>query len=111
MRTLSSYFKFLIGLSFTLFGLPMLLFNLIGGSVVDRTRSRRKRVILIGTLVNLVQIFLYAMVHSIVLAIVISVTEAMAMSVTGPSIQTAVMEISPAESRGTIQGWLQAAGR
>lgn len=101
--------KWLIGLSFTLFGLPLLLFNLWGGRMADR-RASRHAVILAGSILQAMTMVVYVLTHSAWLAIGVSVIEAGAMSFTGPALSASVMEGVPVHQNGTVQGWFQASG-
>ncbi len=98
-----------IGLSFTLFSLPLLLFNLAGGRLADRV-SRRTVIIILGTGLQTFTVALYIVVRIPLLAIAISVAEAAAMSLTGPALSSSVMEHTPNALRGAVQGAFQASG-
>jgi DHA1 family multidrug resistance protein-like MFS transporter len=101
--------KWIIGLSFTLFALPLLAFNVLGGRLADR-RSRRRWIILAGALLQAITVGVYVISRSLWLSIFVSVIEAGAMSLTGPALSASVMDVSPANYRGTVQGWFQASG-
>ena len=101
--------KWVIGLSFTLFALPLLLFNLYGGRLADAAR-RRQSIILMGTALQALTVATYVISRSAWFSIAVSVVEAGAMSLTGPSLAAAVMDHTPDHLRGTIQGWFQASG-
>ncbi len=101
--------KWLIGVSFTLFSLPLLLFNVAGGRIADR-QARRHAVILAGTGLQTLTLVAYVLSHSAWLSIGVSVIEAAAMSLTGPALSAAVMERVPISQNGAVQGWYQASG-
>ncbi|NMP21828.1 MFS transporter [Sulfobacillus harzensis] len=101
--------RWLIGVSFTLFALPLLVFNLWGGRVADR-RGTRHRAIVIGTTFQALLVASYVVVRSAWLAIVLSMVEAAAMSLTGPALSAVVMDAAPSQLRGALQGAFQATG-
>ncbi len=111
----SLYMKFLgasnvvIGLSFTFFAVPLLLTNFLGGRLAN-ARSRRKALILGGSLLNVATVFLYIASRSVWLSIVVSMVEAISMSFIGPALQAQLMHAIPRHLRGTIQGRFQAMG-
>ncbi len=101
--------KWIIGLSFTLFGLPLLIFNVLGGRLADY-RSERHRIILGGMLLQTATLILYVVSHSMGFSIAVTVVEAAAMSLTGPALSAAVMHGIPDGYTGMVQGWFQASG-
>lgn len=101
--------SWLIGVSFTLFGLPLLLFNIYGGRLADY-RAWRHWTILSGTGLQAVTVALYIVSRSPWLSIIISVVEAGAMSLTGPALSASVMDRTPESAHGRVQGWFQASG-
>lgn len=101
--------KWVIGLSFSLFGLPLLFFNIYGGRLADR-RHLRRWTILAGNMLQTMTVMVYIVAHSPWLAIAVSVVEAGAMSLTGPALSASVMENVPASLHGRVQGWFQASG-
>lgn len=101
--------RLVIGLSFTLFGLPLLLFNVVGGRLADY-RRRRPIIILAGTSLQTLTVGFYIVSHSALWSIVVSVVEAGAMSLTGPALSASVMDAVPSKMHGTVQGLFQASG-
>ncbi|PSR23770.1 MAG: MFS transporter [Sulfobacillus acidophilus] len=101
--------KWVIGLSFTLFALPLLLFNVLGGRLADR-RLQRHWIILAGTGLQTMTVAFYVVSHSAWLSIAVSVLEAAAMSLTGPALSASVMDTVSSEHYGAVQGWFQASG-
>lgn len=101
--------RWVIGLSFTLYALPLFAFNLVGGRIADRPH-RRQLIIVAGTMLQALTVLGYALSRSAWLSIAISVVEAGAMSLTGPALSAAVMEDTPNELRGGLQSWFQASG-
>lgn len=101
--------KWIIGLSFTLFALPLLFFNVASGRLADLP-GRRRWIILAGAFLQTLTVLFYVLSRSLWLSIFVSVIEAGAMSLTGPAMSAAVMESSPTTHHGTVQGWFQASG-
>jgi DHA1 family multidrug resistance protein-like MFS transporter len=101
--------KWVIGLSFTLFALPLLLFNVLGGRLADH-QPRRHWIILAGTGLQTMTVGVYVVSHSAWLSIAVSILEAGAMSLTGPALSASVMDAVPGERYGAVQGWFQASG-
>lgn len=101
--------KWVIALSFTLFSLPLLFFNVAGGRLAN-LRRRRHQIIIVGMLLQTLTVATYVVSHSLWLSIWVSVIEAGALSLTGPSLSAAVMRSVPLELNGTVQGWFQASG-
>lgn len=101
--------RWLIGVSFTLFALPLLLFNLLGGRAADRT-DRRTLLIVAGTGAQALLVAVYVASRSAWLSIGVSVVEAAAISLAGPALSAAVMDQSPEHMHGTVQGVFQASG-
>jgi len=99
----------LIGISFSLFGLPLLLFNIYGGRLADH-RAWRHWTILSGTGLQAITVALYIVSRSAWLSIAISVIEAGALSLTGPALSASVMDKIPESAYGRVQGWFQASG-
>lgn len=102
--------QWVIALSFTLFGLPYLLFNWIGGRIADRWRHFRGHWIAWGTLVIIITVIGYALSRTVLTALIIGTVEAIAVSVVNPNLQAALMDLSPAQQRGQIQGISQGLG-
>ncbi|MCL5971278.1 MAG: MFS transporter, partial [Firmicutes bacterium] len=98
-----------IGLSFTLFAIPLLLSNFLGGALANRPGWRRK-LIIGGSVLNAITVILYIMSQNAWLSIGISVLEAIAMSFIGPALQASLLSQTPDAWRGTIQGRFQAVG-
>ncbi|MCL5116988.1 MAG: MFS transporter [Firmicutes bacterium] len=101
--------KWVIGLSFTLFALPLLFFNIFGGRLADRV-SRRHATILWGTGLQAITVVFYIISHSPWFSIAVSIIEAAAMSLTGPALSASVMDHSPDSVHGAVQGLFQASG-
>ena len=98
-----------IGLSFTLFAIPLLLSNFLGGALANRPGWRRK-LIVGGSFLNAMTVILYIVSQNAWLSIGISVLEAIAMSLIGPALQALLLSRTPDAWRGTIQGRFQAVG-
>jgi DHA1 family tetracycline resistance protein-like MFS transporter len=97
-----------IDLSWTLFSLPLLGFSLMGGRLADRGPGRR-RLVLAGIALNAVVLYGYSLVRSYVVAMAVSVVEAFASGLVGPSFQSLVMDDAPPDARGAVQGYVQGA--
>ncbi len=98
-----------IGVSFTLFAGPLLIFNVWSGRIADRAR-RRHLVILGGLALQALTVCCYIFSRSVWLSIAIAVIEAFAISLTGPALSAAVMEGVPQRYNGAVQGLFQASG-
>ncbi len=98
-----------IGLSFTLFAIPLLLSNFLGGALANRPGWRRKLIIW-GSFLNAITVILYIVSQNAWLSIGISVLEAVAMSFIGPALQALLLSQTPEARRGTVQGQFQAVG-
>lgn len=111
----SLYMRFLgasnlvVGLSFTCFAIPLLLSNFVGGRLAN-ARARRNALIFGGSLLNAGTVFLYIASRSVWLSIVVSIVEAISMSLIGPALQAQLMNAIPQQMRGTVQGRFQAVG-
>ncbi|POB10947.1 MFS transporter [Sulfobacillus sp. hq2] len=98
-----------IGLSWTLFALPYLLFNFLAGRLADKA-AWRSRLIYGGALLNGIIVLLYVASDSPSVSIALSVLEAVSMSLITPSLNADVMSHSQTATRGQIQGLFQSAG-
>ncbi|MCY0863346.1 MAG: MFS transporter [Sulfobacillus sp.] len=101
--------NWVIGLSFSLFSLPLLLFSLWNGRLADRPGERR-RWVLAGALLQTAIVVFYIVSRWAWASIAASVLEALAISLSGPALTTMVMESAPPDARGQVQGWFQASG-
>jgi len=98
-----------IGLSWTLFSLPLLVMSFVAGRVADRTPWRRPAVIG-GVLVNALVAAGYGVVPTAWAAILLSVFESSVIAMIGPSFNAWLMEGVASHERGAVQGGAQAAG-
>jgi MFS family permease len=99
-----------IALSWTLFSLPLLIFSFLGGHLADQARGHRRPVVVGGLLLLAMMLITYSLLHSYVWVIAVSVVEALAYGVLGPSYQSLIMEQAPPHQRGEAQGVVQGAG-
>lgn len=98
-----------IGLSWTLFALPYLLFNFLAGRLADHA-ARRSALIYFGAALNGVIVILYTVSDSPWLSIALSVAEAVAMSLITPALSADVMSHASDATRGKVQGIFQSSG-
>ncbi|MGI8610194.1 MAG: MFS transporter [Candidatus Dormibacteria bacterium] len=104
-----------VGLSFTLFGLPLLVVTPLAGWAADH--FDRRRLALLGFAGGGVCAPLYPLVHSIPLVLAIGVVEASMLAFTDPAIGALVMEdVAPGRRAGVqggvfaVQSFAEAAG-
>ncbi|MCY0881843.1 MAG: MFS transporter, partial [Firmicutes bacterium] len=101
--------QWLIGLSFTLFAVPYLLFNWLGGRLANQARYRVK-MILGGAWMTGVMVIIYAVSHHLWVVLMVSSLEAVVMSLISPAVMAAVMDLSDESLHGTVSGVFQAFG-
>lgn len=101
--------SWLIGASWTVFALPLMGTNFIGGRLADHA-SWRKRLVLAATFAEAVIVLAYAFLKSPIWAIAVSSLESVTVAMSSPSLNAAVMQEAHAEERGAVQGRLQAYG-
>ncbi len=99
----------LIGLSWTLFALPYLLFNFPAGRLADHV-SWRSRLIYSGALLNALIVLMYTLSDRVWLSMALSVAEAVAMSLITPALSAKVMAGGRGDMAGRVQGVFQASG-
>ena len=92
----------MVGLSFTLFGLPLLVVTPVAGWAADH--FDRRRLALLGYAGGGLCAPLYPLVGSIPVILVIGVVEASALAFTDPAIGALLMENVPANRRAGVQG-------
>jgi DHA1 family multidrug resistance protein-like MFS transporter len=98
-----------IGVSWTLFSLPLLLMSFVGGRVADRMGWRRAAVVG-GVMLNALVAAGYGVVPTAWAAIALSVLESSVMAMIGPSFNAWLMDGVAEDERGAVQGGAQAAG-
>ena len=91
-----------VGLSFTLFGLPLLVVTPLAGWAADR--FDRRRLALLGFAGAGICAPIYPLLHSIPLVLLVGVIEATMLSVVDPAIGALVMEGVPPNRRARVQG-------
>ncbi len=101
--------SWLIGASWTVFALPLMGTNFIGGRLADHA-PWRKRLVLAATFAEAGIVLAYAFLRNPVWAIAVSSLESVTVAMSSPSLNAAVMEEARPEERGAIQGQLQAYG-
>ena len=94
----------MVGLSFTLFGLPLLVVTPLAGWAADR--FDRRRLATLGYLGGGICAVLYPFVGSIPVVLVVGVLEASALAFTDPAIGALLMEDVPPDRRAGVQGGL-----
>jgi DHA1 family multidrug resistance protein-like MFS transporter len=97
-----------IGVSFALFGLPILLLAPIGGRVVDRVGGLRFAVG--GGLGIALAGFIYTLAQDPVFPVVVGLFEAVAMAFLGPALYAILASGSPRGRSSTTQGFFGSAG-
>jgi DHA1 family multidrug resistance protein-like MFS transporter len=97
----------MIGVSWTLFSLPLLLFSVVGGRLADAVGARRRLVVMGGLILNTLLVFAYSRVAAYGWAVAISVVESLAIGLVSPSFQSLVMDGAPEHMRGAVQGLVQ----
>jgi len=98
----------LIGITFAMFGLPVLLFSPIAGRVVDRRGPFA--FIVLGTILPAVTGILYTRLTDPVLAVPLILVEATGFALLSPALYSVVAANSPPERSSTAQGLFGAAG-
>jgi MFS family permease len=91
-----------VGLSFTLFGLPLLVVTPVAGWAADH--FDRRRLALLGYAGGGVCAPLYPLIRSIPLVLVVGVVEATMLAFTDPAIGALLMEDVPSQRRAGVQG-------
>lgn len=92
----------MVGISFTAFGLPLLVVTPLAGWLADH--FDRRKLALIGYTGGGICAPLYPLVRSIPLILVIGVVEASLLSLADPATGALVMEDVPANRRASVQG-------
>ncbi|MEA2682904.1 MAG: transporter, family, multidrug resistance protein [Chloroflexota bacterium] len=92
----------MVGISFSAFGLPLLVVTPLAGWLADH--FDRKKLALIGYAGGGICAPLYPLVRSIPLILVIGVVEASLLSLSDPATSALVMEDVPASRRASVQG-------
>ena len=98
----------LIGLTFAMFGLPVLLLSPVAGRWVDRRGSYR--FIVVGTLAPAVAGILYTQIADPLLAVPLIVVEATGFALLNPALYAIVAANAPVGRSSTAQGIFGAAG-
>ena len=98
----------LIGLTFAMFGLPVLVLSPIAGRLVDRRGART--FIVIGTVLPAITGILYTLLEDPALAVPLIVIEATGFALLNPALYTVVAANSPPGRSSTAQGLFGAAG-
>jgi MFS family permease len=98
----------LIGVSFAIFGIPILLFSPLAGRWVDRLGALR--FIVIGSAMVIVAAFLYPVIADPYLVLPVNILEATGFAILGPALYAVVSWGSPAGKSSTAQGLFGAAG-
>ncbi len=98
----------LIGLTFAMFGLPVLLFSPIAGRIVDRRGSFA--FIVIGSILPAVVGLVYTLIRDPILAVPLILIEATGFAFLNPALYSVVAANSPAGRSSTTQGLFGAAG-
>jgi DHA1 family multidrug resistance protein-like MFS transporter len=101
--------RVLIGLSWTLFALPYLLFNFPAGRLADH-KAWRPKLIYAGAVLNALIVLLYTVSGQVWLSMGLSVVEAVAMSLITPALSAEVMAMGVGGLAGRVQGVFQASG-
>ena len=91
-----------VGLSFTLFGLPLLVVTPVAGWAADH--FDRRRLALLGYAGGGVCAPLFPLIRSIPLVLVVGVVEATMLAFTDPAIGALLMEDVPSQRRAGVQG-------
>ena len=98
----------LIGLTFAMFGLPILVLSPIFGRLVDRGGLRRYLVV--GTILPVVAALLYTVIRDPLLAIPLILVEATGFAMANPALFALVAAGSPRDRSSTAQGVFGGAG-
>jgi MFS transporter, DHA1 family, tetracycline resistance protein len=97
-----------IGLTFAMFGLPVLLFSPIAGRIVDRRGSLA--FIVIGSILPAITGIAYTLIGTPWLAIPLILIESTGFAFLNPALYAVVAANSPPGRSSTAQGWFGAAG-
>ncbi|MEI8334861.1 MAG: MFS transporter [Chloroflexota bacterium] len=98
----------LIGLSFAIFGIPILLLSPLAGRWVDRLGALR--FIVVGSAMIIVAAFLYPIIADPYLVLPVNILEGTGFALLGPAVYAVVSWGSPAGRSSTAQGLFGAAG-
>jgi len=98
----------LIGLSFAIFAIPILLLSPLAGRWVDRLGALR--FIVVGTAMIIASAFLYPAIADPYLVLPVNILEATGFAILGPAVYAVVSWGSPAGRSSTAQGLFGAAG-
>lgn len=98
----------LIGLTFAMFGLPVLLFSPLAGRLVDRRGPLR--FIVVGSLLPALTAIVYTVITDPILAVPLILVEATGFAMLNPALYTVVAASAPVGRSSTAQGWFGAAG-
>ncbi len=98
----------LIGLSYTCFALPQLFFQPVAGRFADR--HKRVFLVLLPGIVLAAVYTIYGMLTSLLLICAVAFVEGLLVSFVQPAIDSYLIDVSPEEARGLIQGLFYAIG-
>jgi MFS family permease len=98
----------LIGLSYTTFALPQLFLQPFAGRVADR--HRRVLLVLIPGILLAIVYGIYGLLTSLIVICVFAFAEGACISFFQPAIDSYLIDVSPEEARGLIQGLFYAIG-
>ena len=98
----------LIGLTFAMFGLPVLVFSPLAGRIVDRRGAMA--FIVVGTILPAITGILYTLIDDPALAVPLIVVEATGFAFLNPALYAVVAAHSPPGRSSTAQGLFGAAG-
>ncbi len=98
----------LIGLSFTIYGIPYVAFAIFGSHLIDRTGAIRASVI--GLVATLPPVILYGYIAAPIGLVLVATIEGVANAFSIPASQSAMVEACRPEEIGTGQGISGAAG-
>ena len=101
--------SWLIGLSWTVFAVPMMAGNFVGGRMADAAH-RRRRLVLGAMLAESFIVLSFTLFRNPGWAVAVSGLEGITIAVGGPSLNAAVMSEADPDERGAVQGRLQAFG-
>lgn len=98
----------LIGLSFAVFSAPMMVFAVLAGHAADRMRHK-ERALLLGAWLNVLVVVGYSLSRSLLAVLLLSVVEAVVMSLAPPILNALLADKAGEERYGEAQGLAQAA--
>jgi DHA1 family multidrug resistance protein-like MFS transporter len=98
----------LIGLSYTCFALPQLFFQPFAGRFADR--HKRVFLVLLPGLILVAVYTIYGLLTSLLLICAVAFAEGLMVSFVQPAIDSYLIDVSPEEARGLIQGLFYAIG-